>query len=659
MVTRLGHSAGTTRALQVVTDGMKLAPPNPMMLQERDAIIAAAAALPAAPEASADVADVREGFRRRGMGFLAQTISASQVVEDFSSPNAVHVNPFSVSDSPGDNDGFPEPSEPVLLSVPVNNSTGATVNAVQVNVNGGPNVSYGNINDGQTVTMNIPFTIPSGAACGSELTVMINVSSAIGTQPAVNRTFRLGAPAGGAPQTFSNTTAINLPDSGPSAPYGNSVAVSGLTFTNAKMSLKLNGYTHTFPADNDFLLTGPGGTVTKFVPMSDQGGGGDIVNANIELRDDAATAIPATIPAAGGIFRPTADATADTFPAPAPAAPYTLPAPGGAGTFASTFGTASSGLNGTWNLYIIDDLGADTGTIAGGWSLTFESNDFTCNFTAVNKTRADFDGDGRTDLSVFRPSDTVWYLQQSTAGFSAVAFGAATDQLVPGDYDGDGKADRAVFRPSMPGMADFQYLRSTNNTVAQLEWGTLGDIPVVGDYDGDAKTDLAIFRPSEANWYILRSSNGANQITPFGLGSDIPVSGDFDGDGRTDLTVYRSGVWFIWQSTTNTQVALAWGSAGDILAHADYDGDSKEDIGVFRPSTGQWIYRRSLDNTAVFVNFGASGDVPVPGDYDGDGKEDQAIYRNGTWWLNRSTAGVATQGFGLATDTAVPRRYLP
>ena len=84
-----------------------------------------------------------------------------------------------------------------------------------------------------------------------------------------------------------------------------------------------------------------------------------------------------------------------------------------------------------------------------------------------------------------------------------------------------------------------------------------------------------------------------------------------------------------------------------------------DDIAVFRPSTGQWISRPSLGGATVFTSWGVSTDVPVPGDYDGDGKDEPAIYRNGTWWVLRSTAGALTQSFGLSTDIAVPRRYIP
>ena len=65
----------------------------------------------------------------------------------------------------------------------------------------------------------------------------------------------------------------------------------------------------------------------------------------------------------------------------------------------------------------------------------------------------DFNGDGKTDLVVFRPSNGVWYqyLTQTTEGYalSAFRFGQAGDQPVAADYDGDGKTDFAVRRQNI------------------------------------------------------------------------------------------------------------------------------------------------------------------------------------------------------------------
>ena len=159
--------------------------------------------------------------------------------------------------------------------------------------------------------------------------------------------------------------------------------------------------------------------------------------------------------------------------------------------------------------------------------------------TSTNRARADFDGDGRTDLAVFRSSEGNWYLNQSSAGFSAQHWGASSDTLVPGDYDGDGKTDLAVFRAS---TGTWYALLSQTNTVAYIPFGSNGDVPVPGDYDGDGTDDQAVFRSSNNFWYILKSSGGVT-YAQFGANGDVPVVADWDGDGTTDLTVKRGNSW--------------------------------------------------------------------------------------------------------------------
>ena len=129
-------------------------------------------------------------------------------------------------------------------------------------------------------------------------------------------------------------------------------------------------------------------------------------------------------------------------------------------------------------------------------------------FTVAN-VRGDFDGDGRTDVSVFRPSEGNWYLNQSRAGFAVLHWGIPSDRIVPADYDGDGKTDIAVFRGTDdPNQPDFYILNSSNFTVRFMPWGLASDIPVIDDYDGDVLDDIAIYRPSTRTWHVIFSSDG-------------------------------------------------------------------------------------------------------------------------------------------------------
>jgi hypothetical protein len=284
------------------------------------------------------------------------------------------------------------------------------------------------------------------------------------------------------------------------------------------------------------------------------------------------------------------------------------------------------------------------------------------------RSRADFDGDGRTDVSVFRPNEGNWYLSQSTAGFAVIKWGLSGDTLVPGDYDGDGKTDTAVFRSDAdPANPDFYVLNSNGFIISGTSWGVPGDLPIVGDYDGDGKTDMAVFRPSNAVWYIINSGGSpANTIAQFGLNGDTPLAIDNDGDGKTNLAVFRpgTGYWYMAKPVgvpAQDFIAIPFGLPTDKLVPADYDGDSKEDVAVFRPSNGTWYIHGSSDGIVQFIPFGTTGDFPAPGDYDGDGKDDVAIFRpsSGQWWLSRSTAGIAVQAFGVSNDKPIPASYIP
>ena len=269
----------------------------------------------------------------------------------------------------------------------------------------------------------------------------------------------------------------------------------------------------------------------------------------------------------------------------------------------------------------------------------------------------DFDGDGMTDLSVFRPTDNNWYTLGSGGSVSISNWGTPTDTSVPGDYDGDGKTDIAIYRPS---TGIWYTLKSSDGSVGITSWGNPGDKPVPGDYDGDGKVDAAVYRLATGVWYILRSSDNGVSITSWGNAGDSPVQADFDGDGKCDPTVYRAstGVWYSLRSTGGVYIT-SWGNTGDKPIPGDYDGDGKDDVAVYRPVSSNWYFLRSSDNGVSIANWGSSGDVPVPADYDGDGKDDPAVFRNGSWYALRSTGGVMIASWGAAGDQPTPASYLP
>ena len=283
-------------------------------------------------------------------------------------------------------------------------------------------------------------------------------------------------------------------------------------------------------------------------------------------------------------------------------------------------------------------------------NIFFDVSDANFVISAVtNKTPYDFDGDGKSDISLYR--NGIWYLQRSQAGFSASSFGIATDKTIAADYDGDNKTDLAVFRGNTDAsQPDFYVLRSSTSTVAQTSWGTVGDIPIAGDFDGDNKADYAVYRGG--TWFITNSSNGTTRAEQFGLATDKPVAADYDGDGKTDLGVYRNGTWYEQRSTLGF-TAVQFGIATDIPIPADFDGDAKADLAVYR--SGTWYELRSLTGFTA-VQFGVSTDIPVPADYDGDGRADVSVFRpsEGNWYLLRSTSGIAITNFGLNGDKPIP-----
>lgn len=271
---------------------------------------------------------------------------------------------------------------------------------------------------------------------------------------------------------------------------------------------------------------------------------------------------------------------------------------------------------------------------------------------------ADFDGNTRSDLAVFRPSNNYWYISTdfgSGVNDYYIPWGASGDVLLLGDYSGDGSSsDTCVWRPS---TGTFYVFNRLNGTYFVQPWGAAGDIPVSGDFDGDDVADFAIWRPSTGTFWVLKSTDRTALVQQWGTGAtDMPVPADYDGDGKTDFAVRRqsgpaAGTFFILRSTDNKYEDPVFGYATDLTVPGDFDFDGKADIAVYRPSNNTYYVIASQDKHTIVQTWGIAGDIPVPGDFINNPRSAFSVWRpstgtlyvvdrfNNTYAFNWGTAG--------------------
>ena len=325
--------------------------------------------------------------------------------------------------------------------------------------------------------------------------------------------------------------------------------------------------------------------------------------------------------------------------------------------------TSAAGQNVQFRFRVGTDIG---GTREGQFIDNFRvlDNYECCRQNLSFKTPFDFDGDGKTDLSVFRPTSADnlpdFVVRQSSNSVSqGVSWGTTNDIAVNADYDGDGKTDFAIFRPS---TNIWFVLNSSNQTISVNNFGLANDIKTPDDFDGDGKADVAVFRQSNGTWYILNSSNGQIRTSQFGSNQDLPVNADFDNDGKSDIAVFRPniGVWYVLQSSDNGFRAIQFGQNGDKPVVGDYDGDGKADFAVFRPSNSTWYLQKTTQGFSA-VQFGINTDLPLQADFDGDGKRDIAVFRstNNFWYYLQSlNNNFVSQQFGASGDLPLPTIFV-
>lgn len=586
-----------------------------------------------------------------------------------------------ISDNGTPVNNVPDPGETVTVSLGLQNAGTANsgnVTATLLNTGGITDPSapenYGVLpGGGAPVTRNFTFKVPADAVCGSQITLTFQINDGSSTFN-VTQTYTLGTVDTATPSATENFDGVTAP----ALPSGWTTAVTGastawVTSATASDTAPNNAFAPDVATVGVTEIESPaipinaGAARLRFRNNYDTetNSGATVFYDGMVLEIKIGSGAYQDILAAGGSFASGGyvGALSSGFQNPLGGRQAWS---GNSGGYINTVvnlpaTAAGQSVRFKWRLGT-DNSQADVGVRIDTIQVFGNSICSTPGVpNAPTNSRADFDGDGRTDVSVCR-NGSDWFVQRSTAGFASVNWGTTGDTVLSGDFNADNRADYIVYRPTAAaGQAD-AYILLNGGGAFGLEWGLPGDKPLTGDFDGDNDDDFAVYRPSNNTFYVLPIGGGAPTIAQFSgtSSSQIPVMLYYDSDNRADLALWNpaNGVWTIRNSATGAVEAQQWGSNGDRLVMADYDNDNRDDLAIYR-GTGQWWIRNSSNGATQVIIFGAATDIPVPGDYDGDGDDDIAVFRNGIWYVRTPTGDSQYFYFGSGGDTAIPSVYVP
>lgn len=265
----------------------------------------------------------------------------------------------------------------------------------------------------------------------------------------------------------------------------------------------------------------------------------------------------------------------------------------------------------------------------------------------------DFNGDGRTDIAGWTSVGSSWVVCYSTgSGFPCVGatiHPGGPGRNVSGDFNGDGRTDMAYYTGS---GGIWKMCLSTGSGFSCVNWASHGGghaNNLTADFNGDGLDDMAGYTGANGNWHVCLS-NGAgfncSYMTSHTGGMSKTKLGDFNGDGLTDMAGFLgtpgSGVapWKICLSTGTNFTCSDWTAhnAGLLGAVGDYNGDGRTDLAAYNGSLGQWRMCLSTGTNFNCSMWSGAAHNDAQGDYNGDGIDDFAAYTGsgGNWHFSYS-----------------------
>ncbi|MEV4758245.1 RICIN domain-containing protein [Micromonospora sp. NPDC049559] len=291
-----------------------------------------------------------------------------------------------------------------------------------------------------------------------------------------------------------------------------------------------------------------------------------------------------------------------------------------------------------WN-FTTGAAGASTGYI--GWDAGANGGFPT---DRIRSASGDFDGDGRTDIAVFREdsdqqvrlfllrSDGSRFVSASEPVWTGSGIRLSHFEVVAGDFDADGDDDLAEFQGLAGGQTRLLLQASNRGQFGApvLQWDSgAGNLPfsrvhaVAGDFDGDGDDDVA-------NVYDAGGQQARVQLHPADLGRlGAPVTRWDSGAGNFAASRARFVAGNVTGDASGADEIIALSDLGNATARLTAIGGT----GTTWTATTWW--------SSASGAFDAGRATIASGDYDGDGRADLGALVDGgagTWNLYQFTS---------------------